>query len=228
MYCSNILKKTGCRILRESVLQIPPSLPPAPTSPHQRAQMHTSTLSAVMVRNEVVVCGSVVKLIRTLCLFRTAFYKFQHKRRRQCFQIWWYQRPYVHSAVPARGIPLSDLSNQGESAGWVLCNVNVWNDSGEETERPIKRWIKDVDEDVRMIIIRGRRVRTQERQDWSRTVREPEVHTGLQCHTWWWWWWWSFLPNFVFSAAIQNWSSCWYFAVTEGKAVTTIAMREES
>jgi hypothetical protein len=55
--------------------------------------------------------------------------------------------------------------------------------SRKERERPRKRWTRDADEDVRMMIIRGWRMRTQDRQECSRTVRETEVHTGLQGHT---------------------------------------------
>jgi len=56
-------------------------------------------------------------------------------------------------------------------------------DSRKVGGRPRKRWIRDVDEDARMTIIGGWRVRKQDRQEWSRTVREAEVHTGLQRHT---------------------------------------------
>jgi hypothetical protein len=52
-----------------------------------------------------------------------------------------------------------------------------------ERERPSKRGKRDVNENVRMMIIRGWRMETQDRKDWSRTVREVEVHTGLQRHT---------------------------------------------
>jgi hypothetical protein len=51
--------------------------------------------------------------------------------------------------------------------------------SSKVRERQRKRWIRDVDEDVRMIIIRGWRVRTQDRQDWSRTAEKPR--STLDC-----------------------------------------------
>jgi hypothetical protein len=44
---------------------------------------------------------------------------------------------------------------------------------------PRKYWVRDVDEDVRVKIIRGWRMKMKDRQDWSKTVRDAEVHTGL-------------------------------------------------
>jgi hypothetical protein len=80
-------------------------------------------------------------------------------------------------------------------------NEELYSRKGEG--RPRKRWIRDVDEDVRMVI-RCWRVRTQDRQEWSRTVPDAEFHTGLQRHTMMM----MILLNFVFSAVVQNLSSC--------------------
>ena len=51
--------------------------------------------------------------------------------------------------------------------------------SSKARERPRKRWIRDVDEDVGMIIIRDWRVRTRDRQEWNRTVESPR--STLDC-----------------------------------------------
>ena len=75
--------------------------------------------------------------------------------------------------------------------------------SGKGRGRQRKRWIRDVDEDDSIIIIRGWRMKIKDGQDWSRTMRQAEVHTGQQRHanddddS----------PNFVLSIVIQNLSS---------------------
>jgi len=45
--------------------------------------------------------------------------------------------------------------------------------------RPRKRWITDVEKDLRRMRIQGWRLETQDRQDWRRIVWEAKVHTGL-------------------------------------------------
>ena len=139
-----------------------------------------------------------------------------------------YSSPYVYFVIASRGIPQSDLSNPGGSAGWVLCNVHAWKDPEQRTQQQEgrrttrKRWIRDVDEDVRMMIVGGSRVRKQDRQEW-RTVREAEVHTGLQRHTWWWFSWTSFShllyrTCLVADGTLLHRARGWYNATREGKS----------
>jgi hypothetical protein len=47
--------------------------------------------------------------------------------------------------------------------------------------RPRKRWIDDVEQDLRTMgeRVRGWRTRTRDRQEWTRVTREAKVHPGL-------------------------------------------------
>jgi hypothetical protein len=44
---------------------------------------------------------------------------------------------------------------------------------------PRKRWIDDVEQDLRMMGVRGWRTRARDRQEWRRVIREAKVHPGL-------------------------------------------------
>jgi hypothetical protein len=46
--------------------------------------------------------------------------------------------------------------------------------------RPRKRWIDDVEQDLRKMGARGWRKRAGDRQEWRRVTKEDKVHPGLQ------------------------------------------------
>jgi hypothetical protein len=45
--------------------------------------------------------------------------------------------------------------------------------------RPRLRWTDQVEEDLKRIKITGRRVKAEDRQEWSRTVEQTKTHPGL-------------------------------------------------
>jgi hypothetical protein len=44
---------------------------------------------------------------------------------------------------------------------------------------PRKRWIDDVEQDLRKMEVRGWRMRARDRQEWRTITREAKVHPGL-------------------------------------------------
>jgi hypothetical protein len=44
--------------------------------------------------------------------------------------------------------------------------------------RPRKRWIDDVEQDLRKMRVRGWRMRARDRQEWRRVIREAKLHPG--------------------------------------------------
>jgi hypothetical protein len=47
--------------------------------------------------------------------------------------------------------------------------------------RPRKRWIDEVEEDLKIMGIRNWHAVSKDRQDWREIVLEAKVHNGLQC-----------------------------------------------
>jgi hypothetical protein len=45
--------------------------------------------------------------------------------------------------------------------------------------RPRKRWIVDVEEDIRMMGIRGWRKLCKKRMEWKRSTEKAKTHSGL-------------------------------------------------
>jgi hypothetical protein len=46
-------------------------------------------------------------------------------------------------------------------------------------ERPRKRWIDEVEEDLKIMGIRNRHAVARDRQEWRRIVLEAKIHSGL-------------------------------------------------
>jgi hypothetical protein len=113
----------------------------------------------------VVVSGSVVKFIRGLCLFRTAVSNFQRD------QISWYRSffTYILLSHPVEFRCEIYQIEEDQLVGYCATGMpeKTLNEElygRKERGRQGKRWIRDVD-DVSMIIAKGWRVRTQDRQD---------------------------------------------------------------
>jgi hypothetical protein len=52
-------------------------------------------------------------------------------------------------------------------------------DNRRRRERPRKRWIEDVMADLETMGIRGRRIKTADREVWRAVVNEAKTHQGL-------------------------------------------------
>jgi hypothetical protein len=46
--------------------------------------------------------------------------------------------------------------------------------------RPRKRWIDDVEQDLRTMGVRGWRMRARDQQEWRRVTRKAKVHPELK------------------------------------------------
>jgi hypothetical protein len=44
---------------------------------------------------------------------------------------------------------------------------------------PRKRWVDDVEQDLKKMGVRGWRMRARDRQEWRTVTREAKVHPGL-------------------------------------------------
>jgi hypothetical protein len=58
--------------------------------------------------------------------------------------------------------------------------LNAKMEGDRKRRRPNKRWINDVERDLRKLGIRNWRSRAGDRQRWRAVVREAKVHPGLQ------------------------------------------------
>jgi hypothetical protein len=57
--------------------------------------------------------------------------------------------------------------------------LNAKMEGDRKRGRPKKRWINDVEQDLRKLGIRNWRSRAGDRQRWRAVVREAKVHPGL-------------------------------------------------
>ena len=58
--------------------------------------------------------------------------------------------------------------------------IMEWKPVGRRNKgRPRKRWVDDVEMDIRTMNIRGWRRLAMDRADWKRVVTEAKTHTGL-------------------------------------------------
>jgi hypothetical protein len=57
--------------------------------------------------------------------------------------------------------------------------LNAKMEGDRKRGRPKKRWINDVEQDLRKLGIRNWRSRAGDRQQWRAVVREAKVHPGL-------------------------------------------------
>jgi hypothetical protein len=45
--------------------------------------------------------------------------------------------------------------------------------------RPRKRWVKDIEEDIQTLGIKGWRKLSKERTEWRRIIKKAKTHSGL-------------------------------------------------
>jgi len=58
--------------------------------------------------------------------------------------------------------------------------VLEWKPTGRRNRgRPRKRWIEDIEEDVQIMGIRGRRKLCEERAEWKKSTEKDKTHSGL-------------------------------------------------
>jgi hypothetical protein len=57
--------------------------------------------------------------------------------------------------------------------------LNTKMEGDRKRGRPKKRWINDVEQDLRKLGLRNWRSRAGDRQQWRAVVREAKVHPGL-------------------------------------------------
>jgi hypothetical protein len=58
--------------------------------------------------------------------------------------------------------------------------ISGWKPIGTRiTERPRKRWIEDIEDDIQIMGIRGWRNLCKEREEWKRITEKAKTHSGL-------------------------------------------------
>jgi len=58
--------------------------------------------------------------------------------------------------------------------------VLVWKPTGRRNRgRPRKRWIEDIEKDIQIMGIRGRRKLCNERAEWKKITEKTKTHSGL-------------------------------------------------
>ena len=56
----------------------------------------------------------------------------------------------------------------------------MWKPTGRRNRgRPRKRWIEDIEKDIQIMVIRGRRKLCNERAEWKKITEKTKTHSGL-------------------------------------------------